>query len=131
MQRAIGELRRPKAELTALAECGLKATIKVRFSLEDENAEEARLIGRAVVKAKANAEALAAACGKRLGDVRLVTYNRPTDEFAYPGDFCVSAPGSLPAVSAIFPTSTRSPSRSRAPWTWTGIWSRSTSTIRV
>lgn len=93
MQRAIGELRRPKAELTALAECGLKATIEVRLSLEDENAEEARLIGRAVAKAKANAEALAAACGKRPGDVRLVTYNRPTDGFVYPGDFCVSAPG--------------------------------------
>lgn len=103
MQRAIGELRRPKAELTALAECGLKATIEVRFSLEDENAEEARLIGRAVAKAKANAEALAAACGKRLGDVRLVTYNRPTDEFAYPGDFCVSAPGGTGDLSDLNP----------------------------
>ena len=74
---------------TALAKSGIKATINVYFSLEDEDAEEAKLLGTAVGKARSSAEALAAAAGKRLGDVRQIRYKR------YDGAFG-AAPGSLP-----------------------------------
>ena len=40
-------------------------------------------------KARSSAEALAAASGKRLGEVRQIRYNRPTGGYSYPGDFCM------------------------------------------
>ena len=61
---------------TALAKSAIKATIDVRFSLEDEDAEEAKLLGRAVKKARVSAEALAVAAGKQLGEVRQIRYRR-------------------------------------------------------
>ncbi len=91
---ARGALRLKRAEhdvpavWTALAKSGIKATINVYFSLEDEDAEEAKLLGTAVGKARSSAEALAAAAGKRLGDVRQIRYKR------YDGTFG-AAPGSI------------------------------------
>ena len=74
---------------TALASSEIKASINACFSLEDEDAEEARLLGQAFAKARGSAEALAAASGKRLGEVRQIRYNRPTDGYSYAGDFCM------------------------------------------
>ena len=68
---------------TALASSEIKASINVCFSLEDEDAEEAKLLGQAFAKARSSAEALAAASGKRLGEVRQIRYNRPADGFCY------------------------------------------------
>lgn len=70
---------------TALANSGIRASINMYFSLEDEDAEEAKLLGRAVAKARNSAEALAVASGKRLGEVRQIRYNRPADGFCYSG----------------------------------------------
>ena len=72
---------------TALANSEIKASVNVCFSLEDEDAEEAKLLGQAFAKARSSAEALAAASGKRLGEVRQIRYNRPTGGYSYPGDF--------------------------------------------
>ncbi|NJE81448.1 DUF541 domain-containing protein [Olsenella sp. SW781] len=74
---------------TALANSGARASINVYFSLDDEDAEEAKLLGQAVAKARGSAEALAAASEKRLGEVRQIRYNRPTDGYTYPGGFCM------------------------------------------
>lgn len=68
---------------TALASSEIKASIDVCFSLEDEDAEEARLLGQAFAKARDSAEALAIASGKRLGEVRQIRYNRPADGYSY------------------------------------------------
>lgn len=72
---------------TALASSEIKASVNVCFSLEDEDAEEAKLLGRAFAEARGSAEALASASGKRLGEVRQIRYNRPTGGYSYPGDF--------------------------------------------
>lgn len=84
---------------TALASSEIKASVNVRFSLEDEDAEEAKLLGQAFAKARSSAEALATASGKRLGEVRQIRYNRPTDGFCY-SDYCraesVFSPDSAP-----------------------------------
>lgn len=72
---------------TALTSTAIKASINVFFSLEDEDAEEAKLLGRAFAEARGSAEALASASGKRLGEVRQIRYNRPTGGYSYPGDF--------------------------------------------
>ena len=74
---------------TALASCDIKASINVFFSLGNGDAEEAKLLGQAFTKARSSAEALAAASGKRLGEVRQIRYNRPTGGYSYPGDFCM------------------------------------------
>ena len=66
---------------TALAKSAIRGTINVYFSLDDEDAEEAKLIGRAVAKARSCAEALAVAAGKQLGDVRQIRYKRDNDGF--------------------------------------------------
>lgn len=87
---------------TALANSGARASINVYFSLDDEDAEEAKLLGQAVAKARGSAEALAAASGKRLGEVRQIRYNRPADGFCY-SDYCraesVFSPDSNPMPS--------------------------------
>lgn len=72
---------------TALANSGVRASVNVNFSLDDGDAEEAKLLGKAVAKARSSAEALAIASGKRLGEVRQIRYNRPTDGFCY-SDYC-------------------------------------------
>ena len=83
----------------ALASSEIKASVNVRFSLEDEDAEEAKLLGQAFAKARSSAESLATASGKRLGEVRHIRYNRPADGFCY-SDYChaesVFSPDSAP-----------------------------------
>lgn len=68
---------------TALASSEIKASVNVYFSLEDEDAEEAKLLGQAFAKARSSAEALAIASGKRLSEVRQIRYNRPADGYSY------------------------------------------------
>lgn len=77
---------------TALAKSAIKATIDVFFSLEDEDAEEAKLLGEAVKKARFSAEALASAAGKRLGDVRQINYKRYDGDFSASARFCLERP---------------------------------------
>lgn len=68
---------------TTLASSEIKASIDACFSLEDEDAEEARLLGQAFAKARGSAEALAIASGRRFGEVRQIRYNRPTDRVSW------------------------------------------------
>lgn len=77
---------------TALAKSTIKATTDVLFSLEDEDAKEAKLLGEAVKKARFSAEALALAAGKRLGDVRQIRYNRYDEDFSASARFCSERP---------------------------------------
>ena len=70
---------------TALAKPAIRGTINVYFSLDDEDAEEAKLLGKAVAKARGCAEALAMAAGKQLCDVRQIRYKR------YDGGFGAAA----------------------------------------
>lgn len=63
---------------TARAKSAIRGTINVYFSLDDEDAEEAKLLGRAVAKACSCAGALATAAGKQLGEVRQIR-NKPYD----------------------------------------------------
>ena len=69
----------------ALAKPAIRGTINVYFSLDDEDAEEAKLLGKAVAKARGCAEALAVAAGKQLCDVRQIRYKR------YDGGFGAAA----------------------------------------
>ncbi|WP_102372451.1 SIMPL domain-containing protein [Enorma phocaeensis] len=68
---------------TVLAKSEIRATLDVHFSLDDADAEEAKLLGRAFDKARGSAEALAVAAGKQLGEVRQISYKR-RDAFADP-----------------------------------------------
>lgn len=73
---------------SALAGSKINASIEVLFSLEDGDSEEAKLLGHAVAKARSNADALATAAGKRLGEVRQIRYNRSGDGFSRGGYRC-------------------------------------------
>ena len=55
------------------------ARVNLHFELSDEDAEERRLIGTAVAKARLSAEALAAAAGTELAGVKEIRYNRSGD----------------------------------------------------
>lgn len=76
----------------ALSSSVSTARINLCFELEDAEAEEDRLVGKAFAKAKRSAEALAAASGMALGGVKEIRYRRNIDGFAY-ADFC-AAPAS-------------------------------------
>ena len=52
------------------------ARVNLHFELSDEDAEERRLIGAAVAKARLSAEALATAAGTELAGVKEIRYNR-------------------------------------------------------
>lgn len=69
---------------SALNTCQVKATMGVAFSLEDEDAAEERLLGRAMAKARHEAGALAAATGMRLADVKQISYNRLQGGYEFP-----------------------------------------------
>lgn len=78
---AYGTVSTPAAEIdagevwAALSTCGAHASSSVEFGFSDRRAAEDGLIGRAVRKARANAEALAAASGTSLGAVKHISYN--------------------------------------------------------
>lgn len=78
---AYGTVSAPAADIdagevwAALSTCGIHADASVELGFSDRRAAEDELIGRAVRKARANAEALAAASGTTLGAVKHISYN--------------------------------------------------------
>lgn len=78
---AYGAVSAPAADidagevLAALSTCGIHADASVEFGFSDRRAAEDELIGRAVRKARANAETLAVVSGATLGAVKHISYN--------------------------------------------------------
>lgn len=66
----------------ALAGTVSTARVNIRFEIADVDAAEDRLIGKAVAKATRSADALAAASGMQLGNVREIRYRRCGDSHA-------------------------------------------------
>lgn len=72
----------------ALASRVSTTRVNLRFEIGDEDAEEDRLVGRAVAKAKRSAEALAAASGSALAGVKEIRYRRRGDSYLCPPVAC-------------------------------------------
>ena len=83
------------------------ARVNLHFELSDEDAEERRLIGTAVAKARLSAEALAAAAGTELAGVKEIRYNRSGDSCFWGvacADGCATPSGaasSMPSRSTL------------------------------
>lgn len=77
-----------------LMSCGMVARVGVDFYLDDRQAAEDALIGRAVERARSRAATLAAATGTRLAGVKEIRYNCVRGEyFGFRGDACSARRG--------------------------------------
>lgn len=78
------------------------ARVNLHFELGDEDAEERRLIGAAVAKARLSAEALASAAGVELAGVKEIRYNRSGDSCFW-GVACADASAIPNGVASSMP----------------------------
>lgn len=82
------------------------ARVNLHFELVDEDAEERRLIGAAVAKARLGAEALAVAAGTELAGVKEIRYNRGGDSCflgAICADGCATPAGAASSMPDLHP----------------------------
>lgn len=82
------------------------ARVNLHFELSDEDAEERRLIGAAVAKARLSAEALATAAGTELAGVKEIRYNRSGDSCFWGvacADGCATPNGAASSMPDLHP----------------------------
>lgn len=82
------------------------ARVNLHFELSDEDAEERRLIGSAVAKARLSAEALATAAGMELAGVKEIRYNRSGDSCFWGvarADGCATPNGAASSMPDLHP----------------------------